>query len=93
LIPTWSLMYVFWNDRKVMDFLEASDVTCRFLEHLGNFLEFLLPRFAQEGKAYLTIGVGCTGGRHRSVYIVNRIAEMLETLGVDVRVQHRDVNR
>ncbi|KPJ59161.1 MAG: glmZ(sRNA)-inactivating NTPase [Latescibacteria bacterium DG_63] len=81
------------NDRKVMDFLESSEVTRRYLEHLGGFLEFLLPRFDQEGKAYLTISVGCTGGRHRSVYVVNRIAEMLETQGADVRVQHRDVNR
>jgi UPF0042 nucleotide-binding protein len=81
------------NDRKVMDFLEACESTGLYLRHLGDFLDFLLPGFAQEGKAYLTISVGCTGGRHRSVYMVNRIAEMLETRGVDVRVRHRDVNR
>ncbi len=81
------------NDRKVMDFLESSETTREYLEHLGNFLDFLLPGFGKEGKAYLTIGVGCTGGRHRSVYVVNRIAERLEAQGVDVRVQHRDVNR
>jgi UPF0042 nucleotide-binding protein len=81
------------NDRKVMEFLESSETTCNYLKHLGSFLDFLLPGFRREGKAYLTISVGCTGGRHRSVYVVNRIAEMLETHGVDVRVQHRDVNR
>ncbi|UCF78615.1 MAG: RNase adapter RapZ [Candidatus Eiseniibacteriota bacterium] len=81
------------NDRKVMDFLKSSEATNSLFEHLGRFLEFLLPRFEQEGKAYLTIAIGCTGGRHRSVYVVNRVAEMLQGQGLDVRVQHRDVNR
>jgi UPF0042 nucleotide-binding protein len=81
------------NDKKVVAFLEACDVTREFLERLESFLGFLLPRFKKEGKSYLTIAVGCTGGRHRSVYIVNRIAEALERQGVDVRVQHRDVTR
>jgi UPF0042 nucleotide-binding protein len=81
------------NDKKVVAFLEACDVTREFLEHLESFLGFLLPRFEKEGKSYLTIAVGCTGGRHRSVYMANRIAELLERRGVDVRVQHRDVTK
>jgi len=81
------------SDRKVVAFLETCDVTRQFLEHLESFLGFLLPRFKKEGKSYLTIAVGCTGGRHRSVYIANRIAEALERQGIDARVQHRDVNR
>ncbi|MCX5800536.1 MAG: RNase adapter RapZ [Candidatus Eisenbacteria bacterium] len=81
------------NDKKVVAFLEACDVTLEFLERLESFLGFLLPRFEKEGKSYLTIAVGCTGGRHRSVYVANKIADVLERQGVDVRVQHRDVNR
>jgi len=81
------------QDKRVVDFLEACDVTSEFMEHLESFLAFLLPRFRKEGRSYLTIAVGCTGGRHRSVYVVNKIAEALEKQGVDVRVQHRDVSR
>jgi len=81
------------NDKKVVGFLETCDVTVEFLDHLRSFLGFLLPRFKKEGKSYLTIAVGCTGGRHRSVYVANRIAEMLERQGADVRVQHRDIGR
>ena len=81
------------NDKKVVDFLESSELTREFVARLEDFLRFLIPRFGKEGKSYLTIAVGCTGGRHRSVYTANRVAGLLQTLGIDVRVQHRDVNR
>jgi len=81
------------NDKKVADFLESSELTRQFVARLEDFLGFLIPKFAREGKSYLTIAVGCTGGRHRSVYTANRVAALLQTLGIDVRVQHRDVNR
>ena len=51
----------------------------------------LLPRYEQEGKTYLTIAVGCTGGRHRSVFVAERLAEALDEAGWVVTVRHRDI--
>ena len=56
-------------------------------------LDFLLPLYDAEGKAYLTIGIGCTGGRHRSVAIANALAAELRARGREVHVEHRDVER
>ncbi len=61
------------------------------LDRLGSLLSFLLPLYDREGKAYLTMGIGCTGGRHRSVAIVNALAESLRAAGREVNVNHRDV--
>ena len=55
-------------------------------------LEILLPRFAQEGKSYLTIAVGCTGGRHRSVYVARKLNDWLGARNWRVRLHHRDVH-
>jgi UPF0042 nucleotide-binding protein len=71
--------------------LEKSD-TQGFLERALTLLEFLIPRYEAEGKSYLTVAVGCTGGRHRSVAIAERLAEELRRrLSVDVVVNHRDI--
>ncbi len=74
--------------------LEQED-TQRLLEHLVPMLSFLLPRYAEEGKAYLTIGIGCTGGRHRSVAVSEELATKLRTTyrGGDLVVAHRDKDR
>lgn len=64
-----------------------------FVERMMGFLEFLLPHYAEEGRAYLTIGVGCTGGRHRSVAIVEECARRLRQHGAAVVVRHRDVEK
>ena len=71
--------------------LEKKDAT-QFLGHVHEMLTFLLPRFEQEGKAYLTIAVGCTGGRHRSPAIAHALGQRLRAHGVDVRVVHRDID-
>ena len=63
------------------------------MDHLARLLAFLLPLYDKEGKAYLTIGIGCTGGRHRSVAIAEAVAEVLRGTGREVNVQHRDVER
>jgi len=63
------------------------------MDHLGRLLAFLLPLYDKEGKAYLTIGVGCTGGRHRSVAVVEALAESIRAGGREVNVQHRDAER
>lgn len=62
-------------------------------DHLTAFLGYVLPQYDQEGKAYLTIGMGCTGGRHRSVAVTEALAAWLRSRGRDVNVDHRDVVR
>ncbi|MDH5567452.1 MAG: RNase adapter RapZ [Myxococcales bacterium] len=64
-----------------------------YFARLCEWLDFTLPLFEQEGRAYVTIGIGCTGGRHRSVAVVEALAEWLRQKGRDVSVDHRDVER
>ena len=68
----------------------------QFLERTSDLLSFLVPRYAVEGKTYFTLGVGCTGGRHRSVAIVEELAEKLrndESSGIDLFVRHRELEK
>jgi UPF0042 nucleotide-binding protein len=64
-----------------------------FLDRLADFGAFLLPRYAAEGKSYLTLAIGCTGGRHRSVAIAEELARRLRLAGTPARVWHRDVDK
>jgi len=64
-----------------------------FVDRIQQFLRFTLPLYVQEGKAYLTIAVGCTGGRHRSVVLTEELARLLREAGHEVTVRHRDVDR
>ncbi|MFN8389132.1 MAG: RNase adapter RapZ [Bdellovibrionota bacterium] len=80
-------------DESVRDFVFQNPDTEEFLKRYLALLEFLLPRYQQEGKRYLSIGVGCTGGRHRSVAVALRLAEELDKRGTKVAVRHRDVER
>lgn len=64
-----------------------------FLRHFGSLLDFLLPHYQREGKSYLTLSIGCTGGRHRSVAVVARLAHLLRDRGFDVREIHRDMDK
>lgn len=75
--------------RYVLDQVEARD----FLTRLQDMLSFLLSQYEREGKAYLTIALGCTGGRHRSVVLARSIAEWIGDQGRRVRVSHRDIQR
>ncbi len=79
------------EDREIEDFMERIPETAEILERIAGMLEYLLPRYAREGKSYCTVGIGCTGGRHRSVYIVRRLAERLSQQGIEVKVVHRDI--
>ena len=80
------------RDAEVVRFLDRSDATHEFLEHTLNLLKFLVPQYVHEGKSYLTIGIGCTGGRHRSVAIAEALKKGLSGLqGVRIRVKHRDI--
>ena len=72
--------------------LTGREPTTVFLEKLTDLLRFLIPQYAKEGKSYLTVGIGCTGGRHRSVVIADRLRQSLGGLdGVRLRVKHRDI--
>jgi len=80
------------RDPQVMRYLNRSKATHQFLKHTLNLLKFLMPQYANEGKTYLTIGIGCTGGRHRSVAIAEALKKGLSGIpGVRLRVKHRDI--
>ena len=80
------------RDRKVRRFLDKSEATADFLRHTTNLLKFLIPQYVKEGKSYLTIGIGCTGGRHRSVAIAEALKQGLSEIeGIQLRVAHRDI--
>jgi UPF0042 nucleotide-binding protein len=71
-------------------YIETDEGYAPFMQRLQDFLLPLLPRYQQEGKRYLTIAIGCTGGRHRSVYVVERLGEIIKNLGYTVDVRHRE---
>lgn len=75
----------------VREFVFGQPSTGEFLDRTSSLLNFLIPRYIEEGKAYLTIGFGCTGGRHRSPAIVERIATLLKDFPVEVNIVHRDM--
>jgi len=79
------------NHVAVVRYMEEQEETRVFLSKLEGFLAYLLPRYEREGKSYLTIALGCTGGRHRSVMMANALARGLEREGCEVRVRHRDL--
>ena len=66
--------------------------TASFVRRVARLLLYLLPRYMREGKSYITIAVGCTGGRHRSVFVVEELAGYLKNKKWSVQVRHRDVN-
>lgn len=80
------------RDAAVVRYLNRSRVMREFLDHTLNLLRFLVPQYVNEGKSYLTIGIGCTGGRHRSVAIAEALRRGLGGIpGVQLRVRHRDI--
>ncbi len=80
-------------DQEVSEYVLKSPGTDEYLERLLALLDFLFPRYAAEGKAHLTIGIGCTGGRHRSVTIAQLIGDRYEKQGYYTIVRHRDIAR
>ena len=81
------------RDPAVGAFIEADPDFTRLFDHLCQWLDELLPRYEREGKSYLTIALGCTGGRHRSVYVAERLAAWLSSKGRPVGLAHRDLGR
>jgi UPF0042 nucleotide-binding protein len=80
-------------DKRVGEFISRDPGYAAFFDSLTGLLAPLLPRFSSEGKSYLTVAVGCTGGRHRSVFIAEQLASWLGAEGQHVSVAHRDMER
>lgn len=78
------------TDPAVVEFMTSKPETPEFLDRLKGFLDFLMPQYEKEGKSYVTIAIGCTGGRHRSVFIADALGRHYESAGYRVRVNHRD---
>jgi len=74
----------------VIEYMNSHEETGKFLDHVYNFVDFLLPQYEKEGKSYVTISIGCTGGRHRSVFIANAIGKHVSDQKYRVKVSHRD---
>lgn len=81
------------HDRRVVKYLRDDDEVKETLKRFTDLLSYLLPLYKREGKSYVTVGIGCTGGRHRSVMIANALARELRRQGFDARASHRDVRK
>jgi RNase adapter protein RapZ len=86
------LKHLTGNDSEVADYMHQFQETAEILEKIGDMLEYLLPRYTREGKSYLTIAVGCTGGRHRSVLVANELRKRLQRDGLKITLIHRDLH-
>lgn len=93
--PHWdeNLRQLSGLDEAVRDYVIGNELTAKFLSHLESLLQFLLPAYKSEGKSYLTVAIGCTGGRHRSVVIAEQIKIWLQENSHKPRVTHRDISR
>ncbi len=81
------------TDQKIKDYIMNNKITNEFLNYLKQFLMFLIEQYQKEGKKYLTISIGCSGGRHRSVSIAEWINNLLKNTNYLVEVNHRDINK
>lgn len=81
------------NDQKVVDYIMSQPQTAAFLEQMEGLVDCVVREFGRKNRPQIVISVGCTGGRHRSVFASNRIVEHLQKLGYRAEVTHRDINR
>jgi UPF0042 nucleotide-binding protein len=81
------------HDARVVDFLNANEEVIETIRRFAELADYLLPLYKREGKSYLTIGIGCTGGRHRSVMVANALARHLRREGFLATAVHRDVSK
>ena len=80
-------------DKKVQDYVTADDAFADFIKNSEALLTLLLPRYSQEGKYYFTLAAGCTGGKHRSVFVAEKLAKKIKALGFPVSIRHRDIDQ
>ena len=81
------------NDKPIRDYVMESEKSYEFLDKIEDLLEFLIPNYINEGKNQLVISIGCTGGKHRSVTLVNELAERMKALPYSIRSEHRDIEK
>jgi UPF0042 nucleotide-binding protein len=81
------------HDRRVVEYLKSNQEVEETLKRFSDLLDYLLPLYKREGKSYVTVGIGCTGGRHRSVMVANTLARRLRRAGFDAQAIHRDVRK
>lgn len=81
------------EDPVIVKYLDTKPEVAETVDKFNDLLLYLLPRYKREGKSYVTIGVGCTGGRHRSVMVANSIRKALKSAGFDATVTHRDIQK
>jgi len=81
------------HDKRVVKYLKEQPEVEETLARFYDLLEYLLPQYQREGKSYVTVGIGCTGGRHRSVMIANALGRKLRRAGFDAQAVHRDVRK
>ena len=93
--PHWvdNLRLLTGRDKQVQDYVLETELAREYLERLENLFDLLLPAFLGEGRSYVSVAFGCTGGRHRSVVITEAFATALRKLGQDPLVTHRDLDR
>ena len=87
------LKHLAGEDPKIIKYLLGKPDVTETIERFVDLLLYLLPRYRREGKSYLTIGVGCTGGRHRSVMVANSLRNALKNENFDASVTHRDIQK
>ena len=82
------------NDKEVQDYVMSFDEAHIFMDKLTELINFLIPNYIKEGKYQLVIGIGCTGGQHRSVTLANELYERLKDKGsYGIKISHRDVEK
>ena len=87
------LKYKTGNDKEVQDYVMQFPESQRFMEKLNDMMDFMIPLYEEEGKISITIAIGCTGGKHRSVTMTNKLGEHLKDEGYKVNVSYRDMGR
>ncbi|HTH51837.1 MAG TPA: RNase adapter RapZ, partial [Pyrinomonadaceae bacterium] len=87
------LKHLHGENDEIIEYLRKQPEVGETIERFKDLLEYLLPKYQREGKSYLTIGIGCTGGRHRSVMVANSIRDALAADGFDASSSHRDLQK
>ena len=87
------LKYKTGNDKEVQDYVMSFSSAVEFMKKLNDMMEFMIPLYIEEGKLSLTIGIGCTGGKHRSVTMTNKLGERLKELGYNINIICRDIDK
>lgn len=81
------------NDREVRDYVMSFPTAVGFMDKLSDMMEFLIPLYIEEGKISLTVAIGCTGGKHRSVTMANILGDRIKEMGYEVNISNRDIGR